>query len=169
MTNWLQPKFENIPVELLQQPWGVWIAEPRAGNAGKYNKAPRSPQSGRKIGANDPSAFGTFEEAMRSYEQGGFTGVGVLLTGNGIVGFDIDNASETFKQQPEVRRWVAEAIKNGIYCELSPSATGLRLFTKGCLVGSDRKSGSLEIYDDKRFLTVTGHVANNIHGGDFHA
>lgn len=168
MTNWLQPMFENIPAELLEQPWGVWKAEPRAGNPTKYNKAPRNPLTGRKIGANDPSAFGTFEEAMRSYKQGWFTGVGVLLTGNGIVGFDIDNASETFKQQPDVKQWIVEAIKNGIYCELSPSNTGLRLFTKGHLVGSARKSGSLEIYEDKRFLTVTGRVFN-IDGAQPHA
>ncbi len=155
---WIVPIFDNIPDELKSQPWAVWIAEPRAGITGKFNKAPRSPITGKKIGADKPELFGSFAEAKAAYTSGRYTGVGVLLTGNGIIGIDIDAYKEAFQKQPEIDIWARKAGVAGAYCELSPSGTGVRLFIRGILPGTGRKSGSLEIYDDKRFLTVTGSV-----------
>ena len=153
----LAPKFEKIPATLQSQPWAVWKAEPRPGTSGKFNKAPRSPQTGRKIGANQPALFGTYALAITAYESGDYTGVGILLTGNGIVGVDIDSYVEIFNTKPEVKQWVVTAIRSGVYCEKSPSGTGLRLFMRGALPEGGRKSVNLEIYDNLRFLTVTGH------------
>jgi hypothetical protein len=42
------------------------------------------------------------------------------------------------------------------YTEVSPSGTGLRIFAQGKLSGEGRKRGPIELYDQKRFLTVTG-------------
>lgn len=156
--NWATPKFENIPSDLTAQPWAVWIAEPRTGQPGKFNKAPRSPKTGFNIASSKPQTFGSFEEAKRAYQTGKYTGVGVLLTNNGIIGVDIDNYPELFKQKPEIKAWVKLAIKHGHYCERSPSKTGLRLFIKGKLPGAGRKHEGLEIYQTTRFLTVTGHI-----------
>ncbi|MBT8578937.1 hypothetical protein G6695_06765 [Polynucleobacter paneuropaeus] len=160
---WLEPIFNNIPDRLKEQPWGVWRAEPRLDNdlnpTGKFNKAPRNPTTGIKVGANKPELFGTFEEAKQAYEAGGYTGVGVLLTGNGIIGIDIDDAKKLFKDRPEIKEWLEKAINEGVYCEQSPSAKGFRLFAQGELPNDcQKKKGGLEIYDDHRFLTVTGHV-----------
>lgn len=155
---WLQPIPANIPSALQAQPWAVWIAEPRPNKPGKFNKAPRCPTSNGKIGADKPELFGTFEAAWSAYERGGHTGIGVLLTGNGIFGVDIDDVEVTYALQPHVKTWVDSALGAGAYCEYSPSGTGLRLFMAGKLPGRGRKAGSLEIYDDARFLTVTGHV-----------
>lgn len=163
--NWLKPTLGNIPDALKQQPWAVWKAEPRPNNPDKYNKAPCCPTSGYKIGTNQPEKFGTFDAAKATYDRGGYTGVGVLLTGNGIIGVDIDDAVDTFKSKPEVHRWLLAAIKEGAYCEQSPSGSGLRLFMAGTLPGSGRKTGPLEIYDDVRFLTVTGHAVDLKTGG----
>ena len=154
----LTPKFENIPIELQSQPWAVWKAEPRPGTSGKFNKAPRSPISGKKIGANQPVLFGTYTQAHTAFETGGYTGIGVLLTGTGIVGVDIDNYAETFSTRPEIKQWVMTAIRGGIYCERSPSGKGLRLFMFGSLPEGGRKTENLEIYDNLRFLTVTGRM-----------
>lgn len=156
--NFLIPQIQHIPDSLKQQPWGVWKAEPREGKPGKFNKAPRCPLTGITIGANQPEKFGTFNEAKAAYESGSYTGVGVLLNGTGIVGVDIDDYSDIFTLRPEVKLWVQEAIKQGAYCEKSPSGKGLRLFMIGKLPASGRKSAGLEIYDNNRFLTVTGHV-----------
>jgi primase-polymerase (primpol)-like protein len=160
----LPPAFDVIPDELTSHPWGVWIAEPRKGQPGKFNKAPRNPITGVKVGSDKPELFGTFKQAKKAYETGRYTGVGVLLTGNGVIGVDIDDAENTFRAMPEVKRWVATAIEHGVYCEKSPSNTGLRLFMYGSTlpVGKMRKHGKLEIYDDKRFLTVTGHVVKGV-------
>ncbi len=160
--SWLQPEFGCIPEALKQQPWAVWKAEPRSGKLGKYNKAPLQPTGGYKIGANQPEKFGTFDEAKAAFVRGGYTGVGVLLTGNGIIGVDIDDYVDTLETQFSVRQWVACAIGGGAYCEKSPSGNGLRIFMAGKLPGTGRKSGSLEIYDDVRFLTVTGHVIDRV-------
>lgn len=156
--NWLKPKFENIPKELKRQPWAVWKAEPRAGQPTKFNKAPINPLTGRKVGANKPELFCTYEEAQKAYETGKYTGVGVLLTGSGIVGIDIDNAAELFEKRPDVKKWVQDAKRMGAYCEISPSGSGIRIFILGMLDGAGRKADNLEIYNDKRFLTVTGVV-----------
>lgn len=155
---WIKPAFPNIPEHLLSLPWAVWAAELRAGTREKWNKAPRSPITGRMIGTDKPKLFGTFEQAKAAYATGRYTGVGVLLTGNGIVGVDIDDFDATFKEKPAVKKWLATAIAAGAYCERSPSGKGLRLFMRGKLPGTGRKSGSLEIYDNVRFLTVTGAI-----------
>ena len=163
--NWLLPEFENIPDEIKAQPWAVWTAEPRPNNPNKYNKAPRSPVTGNKIGTDKPELFGTFEEAKTAYATGKYTGIGVLLTGNGIVGVDIDDAKETFADKPEIKKWVATAINEGAHTEKSPSGMGLRLFMLGKLPAKGRKVGHLEIYDDARFLTVTGNIYPRKKGG----
>ena len=159
LPEFLVPKIENIPEELKVQPWAVWTAEPRKGQPGKFNKPPRCPRIGRKIGADKPELFGTFDEAVHAFRSSKqYTGIGVLLTGNGIVGFDLDACIDLFGLQPEVQPWVAKALDAGSYCEWSPSGTGLRLFMRGTLPGTGRKKGRLEIYDRNRFLTITGHV-----------
>ena len=157
-TDFLRPLFPSIPDWLKQQPWAVWVAEPRQNQPGKFDKAPRCPSGGYKIGANKPELFGSYLDACNAYERGNYTGVGVLLTGDGLVGFDIDNYADTFAARSEVEQWIDSAMQAGAYCEVSPSGTGLRLFMKGVLKGTGRKKGHLEIYGNVRFLTVTGHV-----------
>ena len=155
----LEPKFDSIPNDLIKERWAVWRAEPRAGQQGKFNKAPLRPTNsgGYKIGANKPHLFVTFDEAKKAYQSNLYTGVGVLLNKNGIVGIDIDGLDETLGSNKQLSAWLKETLGNGVYCEWSPSKTGLRLFLKGNLNQSGRKAGNLEIYDNARFLTVTGH------------
>ncbi len=155
---WLKPKFENIPEELQNQPWAVWKAEPRAGQPNKFNKAPINPTTGYKVGANQPEKFCTFNQAKQAYASGRYTGIGVLLTGNGIVGVDIDDAAVLFNEKPEVKDWVKQALDAGAYCEISPSSKGFHVILKGDMTLGGAKNGSLEIYAKDRFLTVTGHL-----------
>lgn len=161
--NWLEPIFENIPEDLKHLPWAVWRAEPRLNNlgkpTGKWSKAPRSPVTGMMIGSNKPNLFGTFEEAKKAYETGSYTGVGVLLIGNGIVGIDIDDGKNLIKHKNGLKQWLLNASQKDIYCEMSPSGTGLRIFLTGCLDSGGKKRDGLEIYQDERFLTVTGNIA----------
>ena len=160
--DWLIPNFENIPDELKSQPWAVWSAEPRLDRegkpTGKWNKAPRNPVTSIKVGANQPETFGTYDEAKRAYATGRYTGIGVLLTGSGITGIDIDNVGQLIAEGRPIIDWLAKAIIDGVYCEVSPSRTGLRVFIRGNLSLGGRKHDFLEIYDDKRFLTITGHI-----------
>ena len=152
----VEPNPDSIPEFLKAQPWAVWRAEPKDNQPGKFNKAPCSPVTGIKAGASKPELFGTFEQAVSALETGKYSGFGPILTGNGIVGFDIDNYKATFDQMPQVKEWVAAARDAGAYCELSPSGTGLRLYVRGQLPGGGRKAGPIEVYADTRFLTATG-------------
>ena len=113
------------------------------------------------MGAKKPEKFGTFEEAMKAYKEKNYSGVGILLTGNGITGVDIDDAAEVFEKRPEVEEWVKKAFKGGAHCEISPSRSGIRLFFNGALKDGGKKKEGLEIYDNGRFLTVTGHTIGN--------
>lgn len=157
-----KPRFEEIPAQLKQLPWAVWIAEPREGKPGKFNKAPRSPITGIKIGANKPELFGSFEQAKTAYQCGKYTGVGVLLINNGIVGVDIDDYHQTVANMPAVATWLREALDTGVYCEKSPSGTGLRLFYCASNLVQGRKGSGLEIYSNLRFLTFTGHAIQSL-------
>jgi hypothetical protein len=63
-------------------------------------------------------------------------------------------------ERPDVAKWLDDVIAsdNPPYIEVSPSGTGLRMFLRGKLNGQGRKGDKLEIYNNDRFLTITGHV-----------
>ena len=154
----IQPQPENIPDFLRNERFATWIADPKPGNPGKFNKAPRNPKTGIRVGANDPSNFGTFDEAIQALGSGNYSGCGVLLTeSSGITGIDIDDVRG---QEEAVKDWIRCAVAGGAYCERSPSGEGVRLFVRGTLPGTGRKQNGLEIYNKDRFLTVTGVSLN---------
>lgn len=161
-TIFLEPRFDEIPQLLKQLPWAVWVAEPRPGKTGKFNKAPRSPITGIKIGADKPELFGTYNQAKSLYQRGECTGVGLLLINNGIVGVDIDDYQQTVADMPGVATWLKKAINVGAYCEKSPSGMGIRLFYRGPKCVQGRKRNGLEIYSNLRFLTFTGHTVKSL-------
>ncbi len=156
--HWLPPNFANIPGQLKALRWAVWKGIPRNGKPGKFDKPPCSPTTGRKIGTNKPELFSSYEEAKHAYEAGGWDGVGILLSaGCGIVGVDIDDAEETMRANPKVQEVCKVYRRRGGYIEQSPSGKGFHGYASGALPPGRRKVGPLEIYDNVRFLTVTGH------------
>jgi putative DNA primase/helicase len=54
------------------------------------------------------------------------------------------------------RRSPSTSWRFDTYCEISASGDGLRLFLFGTLPPLDRKEGDIEVYSDKRFLSVSG-------------
>src|SRR5574343_1096986 len=88
----VDPRPEGIPEFLQRKPCATWIAEPKEGKPGKFNKRPRHPVTGIKEGANNPDNFGTFKQALAALETGKYSGIGVLVTGDdSLVGVDIDD------------------------------------------------------------------------------
>jgi hypothetical protein len=156
----LPPRLENIPVELRNRPcWVVWRAEGSPG--AKPTKVPYDPTlPNRHAKSNDPQTWGTYEQALAAYLEGGYTGLGVMLNGDGLVGIDIDYC-------------VADGViasaamdlmhKLGVaYVEFSPSGTGLRGFgySEGLQKGTSGIYDGMhvELYSNARFLTVTGKI-----------
>jgi primase-polymerase (primpol)-like protein len=154
------PNFEEIPDELKRRHWAIWKARSRAGQPGKFDKAPQHPLTKKHLSTSEPETWATFEQARTAFDRGGWSGVGVLLTGDGLVGWDIDNASAVFASRPEVKAWVERVLLAGGYVETSPSGDGYRGFIRAQVPADAKKNGgnSLELYATGRFLTVTGCV-----------
>lgn len=153
----LSPEFSKIPPELTQRArWVVW----RGAKIPYIASAP-----GMKASSMDPDTWASFEQAQTAYEEGGFSGVGFVLNGDGVVAVDIDKCVFDKAPVPEAMQLMAELGCE--YVEYSPSGSGLRGFGFGPTIKGVRgKLNSLhvELYSTGRYLTVTGHT---IHSGPF--
>ena len=137
----------------------------------KIPNNPAAPQTWAKT--NDPTTFGKFDLSLSLYErtrdrykkfQGDdeivvvpFNGIGFLLREeNGLVGLDWDGCRdpETGEITQEI---LVEVLSMNSYAEISPSGTGIRCFVLGKLPWKAYKKDDHEMYQEKRFLTLTGH------------
>lgn len=158
VSNILNLIIPNIPKDLqIINQWVCWVGiwdEKK----GKYDKVPYSPLSGYKAKANDLTTWASFDDTLKVYQMSGgkYSGIGIeLLENNGICGVDLDDCiNEQGIISPEA--WVIIRLFNS-YTELSPSGKGIRIFVKAKLPLSGRRKGKIEVYNNGRFLTVTGH------------
>ncbi len=171
------PLVENIPEELRAIPqWVVWRYEWRLNKdgSGGRTKVLHNPANGRNADSTKPSTWGSFDKAISKYrrEPDKWAGVGFVFA-NGYGGIDLDACRDSVTGHIEV--WALEIVRQiDSYTEISPSGTGLHIFTKVKLPQyRDRKTGKLksqginkrnwrgcrkiEIYDSGRFFTVTGN------------
>jgi hypothetical protein len=151
----LRPIPEAVPAELRAiARWVCWKA--RGKPNGKLDKLPCSPHTGSVGDAHDPTSWGSFAQAVTAMRRYRLDGIGIVLTGeDSLVGVDLDGCVD---DAGVVAPWARDIIAElDSYTERSPSGHGLRLFAFGGLPPGRRKVGGLEVYDDARFLTVTGH------------
>nr|WP_315256558.1 DUF3987 domain-containing protein [uncultured Duganella sp.] len=159
----LSPVLDNIPQALREEKrWVVWAAEgPAASKPTKVPYDPSLPSARAKV--NDPATWGTFEQAVAAYEEGGYAGIGIVLDGTGLVGIDLDNCVVEGKISPAAQMLLDSV--GATYIELSPSGTGLRAFgyAENLAGGVNQVYNGLkvELYSTGRFLTVTGHHVEN--------
>jgi hypothetical protein len=147
----LTPNFSSMPPELCKIPrWLNW----------KDSKVPYcSNAMNSKASSTDPNDWATFSQAQTAFGEGGYLGVGFVLSGDGIVGVDLDKCVYTGEPDP-----VALGLLDRIGCqyiELSPSGTGLRGFGYAELIKGTRgviDGINAELYATERYLTVTGHT-----------
>lgn len=148
---------DGIPSELKAIPrWLLWKLEERDG---KPTKTPYQ-INGRMAKVNDPSTWTDFDTALAAYQAGGFDGLGIALSKeDDLIGVDLDKClnPDTGELEAESARIVTSLPT---YCEVSPSGHGLRLFGFGTLPQGGRRKGKVEMYEDGRYLTVTGHRFN---------
>jgi primase-polymerase (primpol)-like protein len=161
------PNFDGIPAVLRKQPTALWIAEPELDADGnqklksngkpRIKKAPRN-AAGYNISKNKPKQWLAFEDAKVAFGTGKFTGVGILMRASaGLVGIDLDDINDLFANDPALETLLEHIREAGIYCERSPSGTGLRMFVHGQLPNhAGKRKGGIELYSDVAFLTVTG-------------
>lgn len=144
-----------IPEQLQERhQWVVWQYQQIDD---EIKKPPFNPRTGKAASVGRPETWGSFADAQRAYATKRYAGMGFMLT-TGIVGIDIDHCVTNGHYSTE-----AQAIieRLGTYAELSPSGAGVRLFVLGSLPGPYRRRGNIELYENSRYLTVTGQQINN--------
>ena len=153
---------DNIPAELRAGLWNpfklVWNED-----RGKDDKIPFNASTGWAASTKKPDQWHPFDDALAAYKRGrgSYDGIGKLCRRGEPTGVDLDKCRNLSTGEVE---WWAQAVvdKLNSYTEISPSATGLRIYVIGDIptdIGWSKDS-YLEMYAGHRprFLTVTGNV-----------
>lgn len=145
---------ENLPRELTTYPqWVGWAYEFRED---KWTKPPRSPRNGELASTTDATTWGTYADAIERWRRGRGNGVGFVFSASDpFFMIDLDKCMD---DAGNVAPWAAGIVaRMPIYWEVSPSGRGLRGIGHGALPAGRRRTGTIEMYDDGRFATLTGH------------
>ncbi len=151
-----QSKFDvgQVPPSLLERAqWIVWRTERRDG---KRTKVPLDPSTKRCASVDEPSQWVDYQTAHQSRHVDAVDGLGFVFTDSDpFVGVDLDDCRNPITGELSP---LAHDITTTLdsYAEVSPSCLGVHVLAKGDLPGTRRRRGSLEVYDDARFFTVTG-------------
>jgi putative DNA primase/helicase len=148
----------GIPQELRNHhAWACWQY---AYYDQRWSKPPYNPSTGERAAPSDPGTWSDFDSCFEAYRAGQspqsgdarpYDGVSFALDLRwGIIGVDLDHVDQW--------RAGADAIVRALdsYAEYSPSRDGIRIFCKGVLPEGRRRRGNVEMYSQRRFLTVTG-------------
>ncbi len=149
--------YEYVPEELkARDQFVVWRYEHRGG---KPTKVPYTPGSGRPASHSDPRTWRSFSQAVQALKTGKWAGIGrVFAKDDSFGGVDLDGVRdpETGIIEPHA---VEKLRRLDSYSEVSPSLSGVKVWIRGELSGGRaRKKPGVEVYDRKRFFTVTGAV-----------
>jgi putative DNA primase/helicase len=155
---WLEPIWDNIPDELKKHPhWVVWKAVWNEEEQ-KFKKPPIIPVTGDYAKPNDISTSASFEIAKSAYLNGNYDGVGIIISKRDkLCGVDLDKCFDPTTEEFQSGAEDALRLINS-YSELSPGGEGLRIFTFAVKPGPLCRKNCYELYDDVRFLTITGHI-----------
>jgi putative DNA primase/helicase len=164
----MAPTFANVPQDLKDRhQWVLWKTKIRAG---RPTKVPYQP-NGIEADSSDPKTWSTYTEAVGTYPEGGYDGIGFVFDPlDPYAGVDLDhciNADGTIKPKAKA---ILERLNS--FSEISPSGTGVKVFLKAKNPVSIRsKDGKfqqgfsskkadleIEIYYGYRFFTLTGNV-----------
>jgi len=147
----------EIPEELKELPqWVLWRAEWDEKQQ-QFRKVPYN-FSGYRASSTNKDTWTIFDVINRLNEDNeNYNGIGFMLSDDdNYIVLDIDNAID---EHGQIISDLALDMTEITYCEKSPSGTGLHCFFKGQLPSERRKKRSdldIELYDNARFMTVTG-------------
>jgi len=139
----------------------IWVCW----NEKRNNKAPINPHTGGGAMSNNPSTWGTYEQAMSAAQKYG-DGVGFMFA-DGLCGIDLDKIDS----DPQ-RKAIADDIINTMntYTELSPSGNGYHLIFR-CDISklkdfeksyhNKNTALGIEFYFKERYFTYTAEKIND--------
>jgi len=138
---------KQIPKELKQlDQWVVY------GNT----KIPYNPITSMPAKVTDEFTWARYLECIDVIKKEYFKGLGfVLKKSNNIVIIDIDNCIINDKLGINIAELINN-FNNKTYIEKSPSGNGLHIILKGNWNYPKNKIGNIEVYDDKRYIAITG-------------
>ena len=162
----LEKNYLQIPQEMKDtKRWVCYKTEERDG---EVTKIPMNAISGGYAKTDDNSTWTSFKIALRGCVKYGFVGLGFML-GEGYFGVDLDNhvdkktGQKPFATNDEFEEFAREFIDQlNSYTEYSHSLEGIHIICKGSLPEGARKRKGVEMYDWRRFFTMTGKVINNV-------
>jgi hypothetical protein len=146
------PDFSVIPGEMRERHhWVLWRIE---GEGDNETKVPYQ-LNGKRASTKHPKTWSSFDEVVAAYNAGGFDGIGFVFTkDDAYSGIDLDHCRNP--GTGEIDPWALEIIHDiGSYTEISFSGTGFHIIARAT-VPENRKVNGIEIYDRKRFFTLTG-------------
>ena len=156
----LPVQLANIPLELRKVPrWVMWsFVEVGDGDNKRWAKMPLQ-TSGRSASSTNPATWTDFLAVEQAYNTNKFDGIGFVFShDDDLVGVDLDDCydDQTGAFINAAMQQLAEQISG--YMEVSPSGTGVKIFTRSNPFAShaDHAIG-FEAYANSRFFTVTGH------------
>lgn len=142
--------------------WVCYKAVPRNG---KITKVPVTTHNATPIDCNNERNWLTFNDAVSAITTNeAITGLGFVFTENdSFVGIDIDGCIDENGKLSSMAEDIVNLFKGKAYIEFSPSGKGLHIITLGKKNGTSSKNATLglEMYDKKRYFTVTGDALFN--------
>ena len=140
--------------------WVCWRLERRNG---ELTKIPYHPVTGRNAKADNPTTWGTFEQAVKAATRHGnkYHGIGFEFGETPYEGIDFDGLLGADRSADPYALAILAAAGNP-YCEVSPSKTGFHGIVEGHLpAGAKNKfilkdHYGIEIYDTGRYFTMSG-------------
>ena len=152
---------DNIPQDLQAlDRWVLWKNVQRSKPNGDkvWAKMPLSAKGGAGS-STDAATWVSFGAAVDEYLLGDYDGIGIVLGGT-LHGIDLDDCRDPVTGSlSELAQETLDRVEG--YAEVSPSGTGLKIFTQTNLDGSrTKKEAGVELYKDGRYFTVTGHAIN---------
>lgn len=160
-------ELQSFPAELINiDKWVLWklekVMDKKTGQQ-KINKLTGKPEftkvpyqiNGWKATSTNPETWTSYEAVLKHSHK--YSGVGFVLTSEDpYTVIDLDDCIENGVIRPEAKILV-DALDS--YTEYSQSKTGLHIFINAKKPGERSKNTSkdVEIYDDKRFIVMTGN------------
>lgn len=149
---------ESLPAALTALPqWVLWRHDRRDG---EWAKTPYRPDGRSRARSNDPSTWGAFADVWGRHEQGGFDGVGFVLTPP-FLGVDLDGCRDASGRLTRHAQRVLACC--GSYAEVSPSGRGVKAVLLGekppgapCVFRGPGGAPRVEVYAQGRFFCLTG-------------
>jgi hypothetical protein len=147
----LDLKRENVAQELkVLDQWVGWCWK-QIGK--KWTKVPYDLRTGRAAASDDPGTWAPYSVTE------GHPNIGLVFSEDDpYCGIDLDGCVDP--ETGEITKLARQIIdRMDSYSEISPSGTGVKIFIRGLVPGPRRKNPqkNMEVYDRKRFFTVTGH------------